>query len=97
MLYRKPETVVDIRDIIKEDRRRRRESTFASQSAPATAPNPTLTPPTSPPGMDSTDYETAWERLHPPAMTVREYPSPGDREWSRRIWFDPRSSTGNHT
>eukprot|EP00965_Chrysotila_dentata_P053467 1774297-Pleurochrysis_carterae.AAC.1 len=27
--------------------------------------------------MDSTDHETAWERLHPPEMTVREYPSPG--------------------
>eukprot|EP00965_Chrysotila_dentata_P017878 594598-Pleurochrysis_carterae.AAC.1 len=68
--------VVDVRDILKEDHRRRRESMAASQSAPATAPNPTPTPPTSPPGAD-TDYETAWERLHPPAMTVEEHPSPG--------------------
>eukprot|EP00965_Chrysotila_dentata_P017409 578349-Pleurochrysis_carterae.AAC.1 len=32
--------------------------------------------PASPPGSDSTDYETAWERLHPPAMTIEEHPSP---------------------
>eukprot|EP00965_Chrysotila_dentata_P045845 1523621-Pleurochrysis_carterae.AAC.1 len=77
MLYRKPETVVEVRDILKEDRRRRRESTVASQSASATAPNPAPTPPTSPPGRDPTDYVTVWERLHPPAMTVEAHPSPG--------------------
>eukprot|EP00965_Chrysotila_dentata_P142150 4699879-Pleurochrysis_carterae.AAC.1 len=46
--------------------------------------------------MDSTDHETAWERLHPPAMTVSEYSSPGGSRMIKTYMVRPKVFYGEH-
>eukprot|EP00965_Chrysotila_dentata_P164189 5421527-Pleurochrysis_carterae.AAC.1 len=40
--------------------------------------------------MDSTDYKTAWERLHPPEMTIEEHPSPSGSRMVKTYTVRPK-------